>query len=56
MNKYGQRGDGGGKQRQHHHDHAALARRPGVDLPYHLMVRPLHAMGLIWAVKLPKSQ
>jgi fatty-acid desaturase len=40
----------------HHHDHAALARRPGVDLPYHLMVRPLHAMGLIWAVKLPKPQ
>jgi fatty-acid desaturase len=39
----------------HHHDHASLARRPGVDLPFHLMVRPLQALGLIWAVKLPKA-
>ena len=38
----------------HHHDHSSLARRPGVDLPYHLLVRPLHAAGLIWGLKLPK--
>ena len=40
---------------EHHHDHAALARRPGVDLPFHLMVRPLSAAGLIWATKLPSA-
>ena len=39
----------------HHHDHSALARRPGVDLPFHLMVRPLQVAGLVWSVKLPKA-
>jgi fatty-acid desaturase len=37
----------------HHHDHSSLARRPGVDLPYHLMLLPLEAWGLIWALKRP---
>uniref|UniRef100_A0A7S2CFG0 Fatty acid desaturase domain-containing protein n=1 Tax=Haptolina brevifila TaxID=156173 RepID=A0A7S2CFG0_9EUKA len=37
---------------EHHHDHTALARRPGIDLPYHLLVRPLQAAGLIWKVRL----
>lgn len=35
----------------HHHAFAALAHRPGVDLPYHLFVRPLAALGLLWDLK-----
>ena len=35
----------------HHHDHASLARRPGLDWPYHCFIRPLAALQLVWAVK-----
>ena len=36
---------------RHHHDHAALAHRPGgIDLPYYLFVLPLEALGLVWNV------
>jgi hypothetical protein len=35
----------------HHHTHGGLAHRPGVDLPFHVFVRPLRALGLIWNVE-----
>jgi len=35
----------------HHHAYANLAHRPGIDLPYHIFVRPLWALGLISSVK-----
>jgi len=35
----------------HHHDHASLARRPGLDWPYHCFIYPLAALQLVWAVK-----
>ena len=35
----------------HHHMHPQLAHRPGRDLPYHLLVAPLAAAGLVWDVK-----
>jgi len=31
-----------------HHDHPKKAHRPGLDLPYHLVLAPLLALGLIW--------
>lgn len=34
----------------HHHSFGSLAHRPGVDLPFHVFVRPLEALGLIWQV------
>eukprot|EP00908_Phaeocystis_cordata_P005434 Transcript_15910.p1 GENE.Transcript_15910~~Transcript_15910.p1 ORF type:complete len:398 (+),score=97.95 Transcript_15910:94-1194(+) len=46
----------GEAEHDHHHTHSALAIRPGVDLPYHLMVRPLRAAGLVWNVKLPRLE
>jgi len=39
----------------HHHMHAQLAQRPGLDPPYYFFVKPLAATGLIWDVKLLKS-
>lgn len=36
---------------EHHHEHARDARRPGHDLPYHLFIRPLEAVGILWHVK-----
>jgi len=39
----------------HHHTHAQLAQRPGLDPPYYFFVKPLAATGLIWDVKLLKS-
>lgn len=36
---------------EHHHSHGGLAHRPGVDLPYHVFVRPMRALGLIWNVE-----
>jgi len=41
----------GESSHHHHHSFAALAHRPGCDLPFHLFVRPLHALGLIWDVQ-----
>jgi len=35
----------------HHHAYGNLAHRPGVDLPYHVFVRPLMALGLLTDVK-----
>lgn len=35
----------------HHHAYANLAHRPGIDVPYHIFVRPLWALGLVWSVK-----
>lgn len=36
----------------HHHTHAALAHRPGPDVPFHIFVRPLCACGLVWDLKM----
>ena len=36
----------------HHHAYGSLAHRPGVDLPFHIFVRPLLALGLVWDPKL----
>ena len=41
----------GESSHSHHHLHPQLAHRPGPDLPYHLLVRPLAALGLVWDVK-----
>ena len=35
----------------HHHGHANLARRPGLDWPYHIFIRPLAALQLVWHVR-----
>jgi fatty-acid desaturase len=37
---------------RHHHTHAQLAQRPGLDPPYYLFVKPLVAAGLIWDCKI----
>ena len=31
-----------------HHDYPRKAHRPGLDVPYWLMIKPLAALGLIW--------
>ena len=36
----------------HHHNHGSLAHRPGLDLPFHIFVRPLRACGLVWNIKI----
>ena len=36
---------------EHHHLHASLARRPGLDWPYHVFIRPLQAARLVWNVR-----
>lgn len=38
----------GESRHKHHHRHPNLARRPGMDLPYHLVLRPLYWAGVIW--------
>lgn len=43
----------GESSHRHHHNNSSHAKRPGVDLPYHLFVRPLQAAGLVWNVKVP---
>jgi fatty-acid desaturase len=40
----------GEDRHDHHHTYGQLAHRPGLDLPFHLFVRPLGALGLIWNV------
>eukprot|EP00656_Telonema_subtile_P026324 TRINITY_DN28304_c0_g1_i1.p1 TRINITY_DN28304_c0_g1~~TRINITY_DN28304_c0_g1_i1.p1 ORF type:complete len:333 (-),score=15.21 TRINITY_DN28304_c0_g1_i1:38-1036(-) len=32
---------------RHHHEFASLAHRPGLDLPFHVFVRPLWALGCL---------
>ena len=36
----------------HHHAFGSLAHRPGIDLPFHIFLRPLLALGLVWDAKL----
>lgn len=31
----------------HHHAFGSLAHRPGIDLPFHIFLRPLLALGLV---------
>lgn len=37
----------GEKAHRHHHDHPGLARRPGPDVPYFLLVWPMEKLGLL---------
>ena len=34
-----------------HHDHPAKAKRPGPDLPYRLVLRPLARLGVVWDLR-----
>lgn len=38
----------GESEHDHHHAHPTLARHPGPDLPYHIFLRPLFWMVIIW--------
>jgi stearoyl-CoA desaturase (delta-9 desaturase) len=38
----------GEDKHDHHHAHPTMARRPGIDLPYHIFLRPLFWAGIIW--------
>eukprot|EP00930_Biecheleria_cincta_P085586 TRINITY_DN74967_c0_g1_i1.p1 TRINITY_DN74967_c0_g1~~TRINITY_DN74967_c0_g1_i1.p1 ORF type:complete len:377 (-),score=21.66 TRINITY_DN74967_c0_g1_i1:110-1132(-) len=46
----------GESRHDHHHAFERLARRPGLDIPFHAFVRPLFALGLIWDVKTDAGQ
>lgn len=37
----------GEKTHKHHHDNPGLARRPGLDLPFFLFIRPLELLGVV---------
>jgi len=41
----------GENSHSHHHEFGALAHRPGMDLPFHVFIRPLMGLGLVWDVK-----
>jgi fatty-acid desaturase len=45
----------GEDQHGHHHLHATLARRPGIDLSFQVFVRPLHALGLVSNVNVTRD-
>jgi fatty-acid desaturase len=34
-----------------HHDHPGKARRPGPDLPYRLILRPMALLGVVWDLR-----
>lgn len=34
-----------------HHEHPGKARRPGPDLPYHLVLRPMQRLGVVWDLR-----
>lgn len=36
-----------------HHDFPRRAQRPGIDVPYLLILRPLEQLGIIWALQQP---
>jgi len=42
----------GESSHRHHHDYSQLAHRPGMDLPFHMFVKPLHSCGLVWNLQL----
>lgn len=39
----------GESQHDDHHKHPCRARRPELDPPYHIVIRSMHALGLVWA-------
>ncbi|MGH8584406.1 MAG: fatty acid desaturase [Gammaproteobacteria bacterium] len=41
----------GESEHRDHHEHPARARRPGPDLPYRLVLRPMARVGAVWGLR-----